>query len=150
MIRATVDTNILASGALAQKGAIASLMDAWRGGRVEFVVSRQILLELDRALRKPYFAARLDERDRRAFLNLLVQNATVVEVTEPVPAVLVDSADNQVLAAAMSANCPYIISGDRELQRLGEFQGVTILSSRAFLDILTRDQGAATSSIKSV
>jgi predicted nucleic acid-binding protein len=61
VIRATLDTNILASGAIARTGTIAVLFNQWRSGDFDLVVSDHILQELDRALRKPYFAARLDE-----------------------------------------------------------------------------------------
>ncbi len=115
MIRATIDTNTLASGAIAQKGVIATLIDAWRQGNIEFVLSEHILIELERTLRKPYFAARLDERDRRAFLALLLEYCAIVELRDPIPVVLVDEADNLVLATALAGKAPYLVSGDREL-----------------------------------
>ena len=59
MIHATLDTNILASSAIARTGTIAALFNHWRSGDFELVVSGHILEELERALRKPYFAARL-------------------------------------------------------------------------------------------
>ncbi|MCC7021932.1 MAG: putative toxin-antitoxin system toxin component, PIN family [Thermomicrobiales bacterium] len=136
MIRATIDTNTLASGAIAQKGVIATLIDAWRQGNIEFVLSEHILIELERTLRKPYFAARLDERDRRAFLALLLEYCAIVELRDPIPVVLVDEADNLVLATALAGKAPYLVSGDRELQRLGTFQQVNILSAREFVDLM--------------
>lgn len=136
MIRATVDTNTLASGAIAQKGGVVALIDAWRLGNVEFVLSEHILIELERTLRKPYFAARLDELDRRAFLVLLLEFCTIVELRDPIPTVLDDEADNLVLATAITGNVSYLISGDRELQRLGTFQQVSILSAREFVDLV--------------
>jgi predicted nucleic acid-binding protein len=93
------------------------------------------LLELARTLHKPYFLARLDASGRRTFFTLLLENATLVQVTKPVPTILQDKADNLVLATALIAHMPYIITGDRELQRLDTFRGVSIVSAREFLEM---------------
>lgn len=117
-------------------------MNVWRAGDVEFVVSEHILQELDRTLRKPYFVARLDESDRLAYITLILEDAVVVEVSDPIPTVLSDPADNLVLATALSANVPFIVSGDRELQRLGEYRGIRIVSARDFIDLIVKEQDA--------
>lgn len=44
--------------------------------------------------------------------------------------------DDLVLATAVSAKADYLVIGDGALQQLGVYEGVTILSPRAFLDIL--------------
>jgi uncharacterized protein len=44
--------------------------------------------------------------------------------------------DDLVLAAAVSAEAGYLVTGDRQLQQLGRFRGVDIVSPRAFLAIL--------------
>ena len=67
MTRATLDTNILASSAIARTGTIATLFNHWRSGDFELVVSDHILEELERALRKPYFAAWLANQTEMTF-----------------------------------------------------------------------------------
>jgi putative PIN family toxin of toxin-antitoxin system len=133
LIRVTVDTNTLASAAVARRGAVATLAEAWRRGAIEIAISSHILIELERALRKPYFAARLSDYDRQVFLSLLLDSATVVEIDEPIPTVLSDDGDNLVLATALSAKASHIVSGDRELQLLSGFHGIKILSARVFV-----------------
>jgi putative PIN family toxin of toxin-antitoxin system len=44
-----------------------------------------------------------------------------------------DPADNMFLECAVEAQADYIISGDRHLRRLGIFEGIEILSPRAYL-----------------
>lgn len=136
MIRATLDTNVLASSAIARAGSIADLFSRWRANDFELVVSDHIVSELARVLYKPYFAARLDVQDRAAFLALVAGDATVVAIVEPIPDVVSDPADNLVLATALSVGVPYLVSGDREMQRLAAFQGIRILSPAEFLAIL--------------
>ena len=41
-----------------------------------------------------------------------------------------------MLATAVSAQADYLVTGDIQLQKLGTYGGVTILSPRAFLDLL--------------
>src|SRR5918994_565143 len=127
MIHATLDTHILASSAIARTGTIAALFNHWRSGDFELVASSHILEELERALRKPYFAARLDKPDREDFLALVFEFATFVEIAEPVAEVLSDVPDNLILATALGGGARYLVSGDRALRRLGQFQGVQIL-----------------------
>jgi predicted nucleic acid-binding protein len=85
VIRAVFDTNVLASGAIAITGPVASLIDAWRRGEVQVVVSSHILGELDRTLSNSYFVTRLDPDRRDAFLTLARTTATVVAITAPIP-----------------------------------------------------------------
>ncbi len=48
--------------------------------------------------------------------------------------------DDLILATAMSSQADYLVTGDKQLQDLGTYQGVTILSPRAFLDLLRTSQ----------
>jgi predicted nucleic acid-binding protein len=56
VIRAVLDTNALASGAVASSGTLAMLIDAWQNGDFSVIISFAILHELERTLSKPYFA----------------------------------------------------------------------------------------------
>ena len=87
-------------------------------------------------MRKPYFAARLDETDREDFLALVTEFASLVEIAEPIPDVLPDGPDNLILATAMSGGAHIIVSDDRALRQLPQFQGVRILSASEVLVVL--------------
>src|SRR5450759_4226950 len=59
MTRAVLDTNVLASGAVASPGTtLARIIDAMGQGSFELVVSEVILIELRRTLANPYYAGR--------------------------------------------------------------------------------------------
>ena len=135
MILAVFDTNVLASGAIATTGSIALLVDAWRAGHVRVVVSTHILGELDRALRNAYFVARLDAERCDEFLALARTTTTIVPITAPIPKVASTRDDNLVLATADSACVPYLVTGDMELLKLGQYKGISILSPREFVDL---------------
>jgi putative PIN family toxin of toxin-antitoxin system len=139
VIRAVFDTNILASGAIAAGGSIALLIDAWQRGRVQVVVSSHILDELKTALEKPDFTKRLDRQFRDRYLLIVHITVTVVAITVPIPNVAVTQADNRVLATAESAGVSYLVTGDVELQQLGRYQAITIISPRLLLELLSLD-----------
>jgi putative PIN family toxin of toxin-antitoxin system len=136
VIVAVFDTNVLASGAIATGGPIAFLIEAWQSGRVRPVISAHIFGELERALSNPYFATRLDAEDRDTFLALARASTTIVTITAPIPNVASTRDDNLVLATAESAGVPYLVTGDTELLRLGQYGSTEILSPRQFQQVV--------------
>lgn len=143
MIRAVWDTNVLASAAIAHHGILADLTDSWRSGDFMVVVSEQIVVELERTLHKPYFRDRLTDAQRARFDMLIQRFATIVAVAAPIPSVLSQRADNIVLATAISAQAPFVVTGDREMRNLANFQGVRIVSAREFFEFVSRSTPGA-------
>jgi putative PIN family toxin of toxin-antitoxin system len=105
-------------------------------GAFELIVSPDILQELERTLDEPYYRARRSEEQIDAAIRLIAGQATVTIPTVAVAGVASHPEDDRVLAAAVSANVDYLVTGDRQLQRLGSYGPVRILAPRAFLEIL--------------
>ena len=138
MTTAVLDTNTLASGFVGfaiLTSTPGEILRLWRAGVFALVVSAPILVELGRVLRKPYFAQRLTEADVRADLELLMYQA-IVAVALPIPRVASHPEDDIILATAASARANYLVTGDSQLQRLGSYQGVQVVSPRDFLTLL--------------
>ena len=139
MIRATLDTNVLVSG-LAGLEVPASSPGAivwhWLNDTFELVISAGILAELERTLTKPYYRSRRSPAQIEAAVRLVVSKATVVVPTIIISGVATHSEDDLVLAVAASARVDYLVTGDKPLQRLGDYRGVRVVSPRAFLDLL--------------
>jgi putative PIN family toxin of toxin-antitoxin system len=139
VIRAVLDTNVLVSG-LAGLDTWTStpgiILSRWLDGAFELLISPVILAELDRTLDKPYY------RSQRSLPHIVrAERAVRALSTGVVPTVVVSGiaphpADDLVLAAAVSAQADYLVTGDRRFQAVGTYEGVTILSPRAFLDLL--------------
>ena len=135
-MRVVLDANTLVSGALTSAGAIAHLMDRWlTEGRFAVVSSDMILDEVERALRKRYFASRLAARDRSAFIDLLRREALMVAPRTDVRHVAADPADDHVLATAVDGQASYLVTGDHALLALAEFRGVRIVTARELLTL---------------
>ena len=94
--------------------------------------------ELRRTLAHPYFAKFLNEQQRRRVITLLQRRALSASITAQVAGVATHPEDDLILATAVSARVDYLVTGDRKLQELGSFQGVTIVNPRTFLQVLTK------------
>lgn len=139
MIRATVDTSILAPSirrAGAPRSTLAPILSRWGEGRYEMVISEHILVEVERTLTKPYFSRYLTPADQIHAIESLRIDATVVEITVVVQGVATHPEDDLILATAMSGQVDYLVTNDRQLLRLGEYQGVRIVNAGEFLSIL--------------
>lgn len=143
MIRAVLDTNVLASGLVgleSRTSAPGIILARWLAGSgagpFELVASPHILAELEQTLAKPYFRTRRLRTQIEAAERFVNSVATVVVPTIDVSGVAPHAADDLVLAAAVTAEADYLVTGDKRFLAVGSYAGVTIISPRAFLDLL--------------
>jgi uncharacterized protein len=143
MIRAVLDTNVLASGALGLTGGVtppALLLHQWRAGRFRLIISDYIEEELRKTLAQPYFKRRISSEDQELFLILLSKFAEHVAIRRRVAGVATHPEDDPILATALSARADYLVTGDLRLQRrVPTFQGIPLVLAADFLDILNRE-----------
>ena len=139
MIRAVLDTNVIVSGVLSKKGIPARILRAWLEDRFHLVTSRAILEELRRVLRYPKISRRHGWSD----LQILefVEDVTGLAILVPgelrLAVVSEHPSDDRYLECAVEGQAGYIVSGDRHLVGLAQYEGVEILSPSAFLKLLS-------------
>ena len=138
MTSVVLDTNVLASGFTNAAGPAGQVLVAWLHGQFDLIISEHILTELSRTFHKPYFYHRLGQQRIANNLALLRSAARLVPLTVAVQGVASHPEDDVVVATALSGQADYLITGDHHLQAVGSYQGVTILSPRAFLQQLQR------------
>lgn len=133
------DANVLVSGVFGQhrlESKPGELVRRILRGDVTLVLSEPIVDEFERTLTKPYFVARMDEAVRRDAFAALVGIGRFVSPTRQVRGVATHPEDDLVLAAALSADADFLVTGDKKLQALGIWEGIVILDPAAFLAIL--------------
>jgi putative PIN family toxin of toxin-antitoxin system len=140
VIRVTLDVNVLASGFPAEAGTPSKLIQRWTDLEYELVLSAHILDGLERTWQKPYFRLRYSSQRTGDALRLLRTAATIVVPDATVSGVGEDIEDDLVLATAVAGNADFLVTGDKHLQELGRFRGITILSPRQFLDWLQSER----------
>ncbi|MBI4318179.1 MAG: putative toxin-antitoxin system toxin component, PIN family [Chloroflexi bacterium] len=144
MIRAVLDANTVASGfaGLRKPDSIPGLLiRLWRQGRYEMIVSEHLRNEIIRTFRQPYFRQRLSPLQISRVAALLRYQATQTPITDHVRGVATHPEDDLILATALSGRVTHLVTGDEKLQRLGAYKDITILSPRAFLELLTAQPG---------
>jgi putative PIN family toxin of toxin-antitoxin system len=137
MVRVVFDTNVFVSAFIQPKSPPGRLLARLiQGDKFELVLSTAILDEVGRALRYPKVRKRikLDDDDldlRVAMLGIL---STIVSVSSrTVTGVSRDPDDDAILAAAVEGCADYIVTGDQDLLTIGDYQGIRIVTPRAFL-----------------
>lgn len=139
------DTNVLLPLGLASgRSASARLLSRLRAAGHRVVISAQILAETAEKLRTKKALRKwleLTDEDIEQFIT----DVPATLGTEPFQGTLnlhgivpADPKDDKIVAAAVEANALYIVSEDRHLLDLREYQGIKILNRKAFAAELDR------------
>ena len=139
MIRAVLDTNVLASGILGlghSSAPPAEILRRWEMGAFGLVSSDHILKELVRTLGNSCFSSRIPAADVAGMVETIQRSGEVVELSDFVSGMATHPEDDLTLAAAVSAQVDYLVTGDGQLLDLERIEDVEIVSPRAFVDIL--------------
>lgn len=132
-----LDANVLVSGIPAKSGTLASLIDLWRAKEFEVVISQHIIDEVRRAWTKPYWRTHLSHSQVERALRLIQRNAALPAITLHVRSVAEHDEDDLVLATAVSGNADYLVTENKGLLAVREYEGIVILTPREFLDRLS-------------
>jgi len=135
-MKVVVDTNVVISGVFFG-GNPRRVLEAWRDGAVDLVISAEVLDEYRRV------GERLEEQfpgvSLKPFLALVVANAMSVE-PEPLPSpVSRDPSDDPFIACAVAGGCDAIVSGDRHLLEVSGHGGIDVLTPRQLLDRISEE-----------
>ena len=134
-MRIVLDTNILISAFVSNKGASAQILARCQAGELELLISPESIAELRRVLTYPSLRKRFRYSDEQieAFVTFLEQAAIVLSPPVSVRAVPADADDDKFVALALAGQAQYLVSGDDHLLQVGQYQGVTILKPAAFM-----------------
>jgi putative PIN family toxin of toxin-antitoxin system len=117
--RVVLDANVLVSGSAYPSGIPGRIVDAWRRGSLDVVLSHYILDEMVRVLPK-LPANRRTPRELRDLADSFLFLASIVEPDEEIEPALRDSADQKVLGTLRASQADYLITGDKDLLALAE------------------------------
>ena len=134
-MKIVLDTNVFVSG-IFFSGPPYHILQAWRDGKVQMVISPEILDEYSRvgeALSESFPAI-----DLRPILELVTVNADMVSPAESAGPICDDPDDDKFFLCALSARCKLIVSGDRHLLVKSGYGGVQVLKPRDFVEKILR------------
>lgn len=129
--KVVVDTNIFVSAHLISNGNPARVIDCWIEGEYVLLVSKSIVEEIIRVLHEKGITTQKIEK----LLFLLSKKTIMIASKEEIFVVKDDPSDNKFLECAVLGKANYIVSGDKHLLGLGEYEGIKILTPKEFLDV---------------
>jgi putative PIN family toxin of toxin-antitoxin system len=131
--RFIVDTNTIVSAALFRQSVPRQALDHALADGI-LLVSETTTLELTSVLLRSKFDRYLQREIREQFLAVLLQQTTLIEITESVIACR-DPKDDKFLEVAVCGDASLIITGDKDLLDLHPYRGISIVTPRQFLDL---------------
>jgi putative PIN family toxin of toxin-antitoxin system len=119
-LRVVLDTKVLVSGLAYPASIPGRILNAWRQGGMDLVLSRYILDEMVRVLpRLPRIT--LNPAEIRDLADSFLFLAEVVEPSTELEERLRDQADQLILGTLRAANADYLVTGDKDLLALAEW-----------------------------
>jgi uncharacterized protein len=131
--RVVLDCNVLISGFAFPGGVPYQILQAVLRGEILVVISPFILTEVEHNLRDKL---RVREDTIKEAIDFLQGHCVVID--PPKEAVLAEltPADNRILDCAVQGRVQYLVTGDKGIQQLREFQGIKIVNPVEFLALI--------------
>jgi putative PIN family toxin of toxin-antitoxin system len=130
-VRVVLDTNVFVSGVFFS-GPPHRILQAWRRGRLQLVVSPEILAEYNRVGEE--LAERFHGIDLRPILDFVAVTADMISPVAPAAPICSDPDDDKFFLCAISAACKWIVSGDKHLLAKSGYGGVEVMKPRDFIE----------------
>jgi uncharacterized protein len=133
VVGVAADTNIYIS-ALIFAGLPRQFLLAAEDARIHLFISEPIRQELLRILQTKFSWS--NDQVNETLLQL--ESCTeLVRPTETLDVIKEDPDDNRVLECAVAADARFIVSGDNDLLRLGQFRNIRIVKVADFMKLIT-------------
>ena len=131
-----VDTNVIVSGLREGSQPPCQIIDLWRDGEIDILVSEATIAELSRVLGYPKIRQLTGYSDQRIqqFLTEFRRATILIEIESDVDVVKSDPTDNMFLALAADGGAQYIVTGDtKHVLPLCQYQGIEIITPVTFI-----------------
>jgi len=135
MKKVTLDTNILISGTF-WTGSSFKILDMIDKKMVESVSSKDILSEYDKIIKSEEIAEKIENRNlmMSKISQNVISNSRLVEPKEKLDIVKDDPNDNIILECANEGKVDFLITNDKHLLKIKEFEGIKIVTPEEFLN----------------
>jgi putative PIN family toxin of toxin-antitoxin system len=130
-LRIVLDTNVLISG-IFFTGPPNKILRAWKERKLQVVFSPDIYFEYLRVAE--LISSKYPNIEISEILNLMAVHAEIIQSSTLPDQVCEDPDDDKFIACALSGKVDFIISGDKKLLQLSEYEGIRILKPRTFCE----------------
>ena len=133
MIRLVLDTNVLVSALISTRSNPARLLDA-AGKNYSLFISKEILRELEDVISRDKFGFSSEIID--SAIEAILSYSEVVNPEIKLDVVKSDPDDNSILECAIACGASYIVSDDKHLLNLKEYENIKIITPKDAIDLL--------------
>ena len=135
-MKVTVDTNILISSTF-WGGDSDKILKKVERGELELILSEDILDEFLKVLDYEEIKKKIENKnlEMRRAMEKIVSISTIVVPLRKLDVVEDDPDDNKILECAVEGDVDYLISQDKHLLNIGEYEGIKIISPEEFLKV---------------
>ena len=128
-MRVVFDSNVLLAALLFPEGRAAAAVENILDGSDDLVLSPPLLREILSVLSRKF------SRDREELSRVAVVLGEMGEIVDPSCRVEVfrDEPDNRILECAVEGKAVVIVTGDKAMLALGEYQGIRLISLAEYL-----------------
>jgi uncharacterized protein len=133
--RITLDTNIYISALNFSKGKPKQLLQLAINGVIRVAISDAILQEVLRVMRDKFHATSEDLQEAEEIISGCTERVVPALKLDVIKE---DPDDNRILECAVAAGSDYLVTGDNDLLRLGEYGGIKIVKVSDFLQLAAR------------
>ena len=123
-MKIAVDTNFLVSATQWNYSISHKLLQKLIINNVEIFTTKEILEEFAEVLKRDFL---YNEEEIRNILEKVFQFLTLVTPSKKVDVVKEDSEDNKIIECAVESQADYILSYDKHLLNLKEYEGIKIV-----------------------
>lgn len=134
MYRAVIDTNLIVSGTATSGTLPYHLLEAWRNSQYVLVTSPAIIAEVEEVLHRPEKNFSITNQEINQVIDTLTTHAFVTSGVLEVDVIKRDPDDNKLIACAIEGSASHIVTGDKDLLSIEEYQGIKIVKARNFLE----------------
>jgi len=124
------DTNILISATLSQRSSPDRCLQLAKDGLIQSMTCREILDEFQEKLLSKFDYS---PQDAQSTTDKVLDYSQLVNITNNLKGMCADPDDDMVLECGVVANANYIVTGDKHLLSLGDYQNILILKPTDFL-----------------
>ncbi len=134
-VRVVIDPGVFISALFGRGGPPGAIVNEWKRGRFELVVSPKVVAELVEVVSRPKFSNQIFSEDIAELVELLHREATLRTDPPDAERLTEDPDDDYLAALAEEAAIDYLVTGDHALQRWRS-DAVKVVSPREFLEQL--------------
>ncbi|KKR31382.1 MAG: hypothetical protein UU37_C0002G0063 [Candidatus Gottesmanbacteria bacterium GW2011_GWA2_41_12] len=130
-MKVVLDTNIVIS-AIVFGGLPEQILKKVRQKEIIAVSSLSLIAELIDILSKKFGFP----KNKLKLIEKKIKKISMIVYPDKTINVLEDEPDNRVLEAGLEGEAEYIVTGDKDLLRFGEYKGIKIVTAKIFFDII--------------